>query len=88
MDNPADELAQRAARVLPRRHDARGPGLHPCPGVERAISSCIWLVDDRELIDYTMGHGDGALLPGHAHPARVKAADPRRVFSPRPGLSL
>ena len=71
VDNPADELAQRAARVLPggATHVARAyaPALY----VERAVGSRKWLVDGRELIDYTMGHG--ALLLGHAHPAVVKA---------------
>jgi len=39
--------------------------------VVRALGSHKWLVDGRELIDYTMGHG--ALLLGHAHPAVVAA---------------
>lgn len=39
--------------------------------VARAQGSRKWLVDGRELIDYTMGHG--ALLLGHAHPAVVAA---------------
>ena len=39
--------------------------------VVRAQGSRKWLIDGRELIDYTMGHG--ALLLGHAHPAIVAA---------------
>jgi glutamate-1-semialdehyde 2,1-aminomutase len=39
--------------------------------VVRASGSRKWLVDGRELVDYTMGHG--ALLLGHAHPAVVDA---------------
>lgn len=39
--------------------------------VARAQGSRKWLIDGRELIDYTMGHG--ALLLGHAHPAIVGA---------------
>ncbi len=65
------ELAERAARVLPggATHVARmyQPPLY----VVRARGSRKWLVDGRELVDYTMGHG--ALLLGHAHPAVVTA---------------
>ena len=43
----------------------------PALYVVRAQGSRKWLVDGRELIDYTMGHG--ALLLGHAHPAVVGA---------------
>jgi len=43
----------------------------PALYVVRALGSHKWLVDGRELIDYTMGHG--ALLLGHAHPAVVAA---------------
>ena len=39
--------------------------------VVRAQGSHKWLVDGRELVDYTMGHG--ALLLGHAHPSVVAA---------------
>lgn len=66
-----DELAARAQRVLPggSTHVARTytPRLY----VARSLGSHKWLVDGRELIDYTMGHG--ALLLGHAHPAVVEA---------------
>jgi glutamate-1-semialdehyde 2,1-aminomutase len=41
--------------------------------VTRAQGSRKWLIDGRELIDYTMGHG--ALLLGHAHPAVVSAVN-------------
>ena len=43
----------------------------PALYVTRALGSHKWLVDGRELIDYTMGHG--ALILGHAHPAVVAA---------------
>lgn len=43
----------------------------PAVYVVRAEGARKWLVDGRELIDYTMGHG--ALLFGHAHPAIVEA---------------
>ncbi|HKR98806.1 MAG TPA: aminotransferase class III-fold pyridoxal phosphate-dependent enzyme [Candidatus Dormibacteraeota bacterium] len=39
--------------------------------VTRSQGSRKWLVDGRELVDYTMGHG--ALLLGHAHPSLVRA---------------
>jgi glutamate-1-semialdehyde 2,1-aminomutase len=71
MVTTADDLATRAAAVLPGgvTHAARqySPPLY----VVRAEGSHKWLVDGRELIDYTMGHG--ALLLGHAHPAVVAA---------------
>jgi glutamate-1-semialdehyde 2,1-aminomutase len=38
----------------------------PAIYVARAAGSRKWLIDGRELVDYTMGHG--ALLFGHAHP--------------------
>jgi len=67
----AEDLAARARQVLPggTTHVARAytPALY----VVRALGSHKWLVDGRELIDYTMGHG--ALLLGHAHPAVVAA---------------
>jgi glutamate-1-semialdehyde 2,1-aminomutase len=75
-DNPTmtdslSDLAERAARVLPggATHVARAysPPLY----VSRSEGSHKWLVDGRELVDYTMGHG--ALLLGHAHPAVVAA---------------
>jgi glutamate-1-semialdehyde 2,1-aminomutase len=66
-----DDLDARAARVLAggATHVARSyrPAIH----VERARGARKWLVDGRELVDYTMGHG--ALLLGHAHPAVVEA---------------
>jgi len=43
----------------------------PAVYVARAQGARKWLVDGRELVDYTMGHG--ALLYGHAHPAIVEA---------------
>jgi glutamate-1-semialdehyde 2,1-aminomutase len=75
-DNPGmtdslSDLAGRAARVLPggATHVARAysPPLY----VARSEGSHKWLVDGRELVDYTMGHG--ALLLGHAHPVVVTA---------------
>jgi glutamate-1-semialdehyde 2,1-aminomutase len=71
MTDLALDLSGRAARVLPggATHTARmyNPPLY----VVRAAGSRKWLVDGRELVDYTMGHG--ALLLGHAHPAIVEA---------------
>jgi len=71
----ADEeaLAARANRVLPggATHVARS--YQPSLYVTRSQGSRKWLVDGRELVDYTMGHG--ALLLGHAHPAVVKAVE-------------
>ena len=67
----SEQLAARARRVLPggSTHVAR---TYPHPlYVVRAHGSRKWLIDGRELIDYTMGHG--ALLLGHAHPAVVSA---------------
>lgn len=65
------DLAARAAVVLPGgvTHVARA--YSPALYVARAEGSHKWLVDGRDLIDYTMGHG--ALLLGHAHPAVVAA---------------
>jgi glutamate-1-semialdehyde 2,1-aminomutase len=76
-DNPGmspslhDDLVERAARVLPggTTHVARA--YSPALYVARSEGSHKWLVDGRELVDYTMGHG--ALLLGHAHPAVVAA---------------
>ncbi|MEA2670933.1 MAG: glutamate-semialdehyde -aminomutase [Chloroflexota bacterium] len=68
-----DDLNARAARVLAggATHVVRSyrPAIH----VERARGARKWLVDGRELVDYTMGHG--ALLLGHAHPAVVEAVE-------------
>ncbi|HEY2704661.1 MAG TPA: aminotransferase class III-fold pyridoxal phosphate-dependent enzyme [Candidatus Dormibacteraeota bacterium] len=68
-----DDLQLRAARVLAggATHVIRSyrPAIH----VERARGARKWLVDGRELVDYTMGHG--ALLLGHAHPAVVEAVE-------------
>jgi glutamate-1-semialdehyde 2,1-aminomutase len=65
------DLAGRADRVLGggATHAIRSytPAIH----VDRAQGARKWLVDGRELVDYTMGHG--ALLLGHAHPAVVAA---------------
>jgi glutamate-1-semialdehyde 2,1-aminomutase len=65
------DLRARAARVLPGgvTHVARAysPPLY----VVRSEGSHKWLLDGREVVDYTMGHG--ALLLGHAHPAVVAA---------------
>ncbi len=67
----ATDLAQRAEKVLAggATHIVRSytPAIH----VARAQGARKWLVDGRELVDYTMGHG--ALLLGHAHPAVVEA---------------
>lgn len=67
----ASDLDARAARVLAggTTHAARSyqPSIH----VARAQGARKWLVDGREVVDYTMGHG--ALLLGHAHPAVVEA---------------
>lgn len=60
------ELETRARAVLPggSTHISRS---YPSPiYVGRAVGSRKWLVDGRELVDFTMGHG--AMLLGHAHP--------------------
>ncbi|HET9051392.1 MAG TPA: aminotransferase class III-fold pyridoxal phosphate-dependent enzyme, partial [Candidatus Dormibacteraeota bacterium] len=64
-------LAGRAAAVLAggATHIARS--YHPGLFVVRASGARKTLVDGRELVDYTMGHG--ALLLGHAHPVVVDA---------------
>jgi glutamate-1-semialdehyde 2,1-aminomutase len=65
------DLDARAARVLAggATHVARS---YPRPiHVAAARGARKWLVDGRELVDYTMGHG--ALLLGHGHPAVVEA---------------
>lgn len=67
----AAELAARAARVLPGGSTHAARTYHPLLYVVRASGSHKWLVDGRELVDYTMGHG--ALLLGHAHPEVVAA---------------
>jgi glutamate-1-semialdehyde 2,1-aminomutase len=67
----ADELATRAAAVLPGGVTHAARAYSPPLYVARSEGSHKWLVDGRELIDYTMGHG--ALLLGHAHPVVVAA---------------
>jgi glutamate-1-semialdehyde 2,1-aminomutase len=70
---PDHDLHTRAARVLAggATHVVRSyrPAIH----VERASGARKWLVDGRELVDFTMGHG--ALLLGHAHPTVVEAVE-------------
>ncbi len=75
-DNPlmavtSQDLARRAARVLPGGTTHAARAYSPPLYVARSQGSHKWLVDGRKLIDYTMGHG--ALLLGHAHPAVVAA---------------
>jgi glutamate-1-semialdehyde 2,1-aminomutase len=65
------QLAARARLVLPGGSTHVARSYAPALYVTRAQGSRKWLVDGRELIDYTMGHG--ALLLGHAHPAVVSA---------------
>jgi glutamate-1-semialdehyde 2,1-aminomutase len=74
-DSPSN-LADRAARVLPGGSTHVARAYSPPLYVSRSEGSHKWLVDGRELVDYTMGHG--ALLLGHAHPA-VAAAVTRQV---------
>ena len=71
MSTDAADLAARAARVLPACATHAARAYTPSIYVSRAKGSRKWLVDGRELVDYTMGHG--ALLLGHAHPAVVTA---------------
>ena len=71
VDLAADDLAHRASRVLPGGSTHAARSYSPPLYVTRASGSHKWLVDGRELVDYTMGHG--ALLLGHAHPAIVDA---------------
>lgn len=71
MTDPGIELAARAARVLPGGSTHAARAYRPPLYVVRASGSRKWLVDGRELVDYTMGHG--ALLLGHAHPEVVDA---------------
>ena len=66
-----DDLVARAHRVLPGGSTHMARTYDPPLYVVRAQGSRKWLVDGRELVDYTMGHG--ALLLGHAHPAVVSA---------------
>src|SRR5579884_2037947 len=66
-----DDLLARARRVLPGGSTHVARAYAPAIYVSRAQGSRKWLVDGREVIDYTMGHG--ALLLGHAHPAVVRA---------------
>jgi glutamate-1-semialdehyde 2,1-aminomutase len=67
----AADLARRAVRVLPGGSTHAARSYSPPLYVVRSSGSRKWLVDGRELIDYTMGHG--ALLLGHAHPDVVEA---------------
>jgi glutamate-1-semialdehyde 2,1-aminomutase len=66
-----EDLQARAQNVLPGGNTHVARAYSPAVYVTRAQGSRKWLVDGRELIDYTMGHG--ALLLGHAHPAIVQA---------------
>jgi len=66
-----EDLQARAQKVLPGGNTHVARAYSPAVYVTRAQGSRKWLVDGRELIDYTMGHG--ALLLGHAHPAIVQA---------------
>jgi glutamate-1-semialdehyde 2,1-aminomutase len=70
-ETDAQELATRARHVLPGGSTHVARTYNPPLYVARARGSRKWLVDGRELIDYTMGHG--ALLLGHAHPSMVNA---------------
>ncbi len=69
--NSAEDLRARAEQVLPGGNTHAVRAYAPALYVVRAQGARKWLVDRRELIDYTMGHG--ALLLGHAHPAVVRA---------------
>jgi len=61
------QLAERAARVIPRLVTHDGRHMLPFPiYVERAKGSRKWDVDGHEYVDYAGGHG--ALLLGHSHP--------------------
>jgi len=66
-----EDLQARAQKVLPGGNTHVARAYSPAVYVIRAEGSRKWLVDGRELIDYTMGHG--ALLLGHAHPTVVQA---------------
>ncbi|HEX6539211.1 MAG TPA: aminotransferase class III-fold pyridoxal phosphate-dependent enzyme [Candidatus Dormibacteraeota bacterium] len=65
------QLAARARRVLPGGSTHVARSYAPALYVTRAQGARKWLVDGREIVDYTMGHG--ALLLGHSHPAVVAA---------------
>lgn len=65
------DIASRAARVLPAGATHAARAYTPSIYVTGAQGSRKWLLDGRELVDFTMGHG--ALLLGHAHPAVVAA---------------
>ena len=67
----ADALAERARRVLPGGSTHAAREYQPPLYVVRSQGSHKWLIDGREILDYTMGHG--ALLLGHAHPEVVAA---------------
>ena len=71
VSDTAAELAGRAARVLPGGATHAARSYSPPIYVVRSSGSRKWLVDGRELVDYTMGHG--ALLLGHGHPAVTEA---------------
>jgi len=67
----APDLDSRAAAVLGGGATHAARTYRPAIRVARARGSRKWLVDGRELVDYTMGHG--ALLLGHAPPEVVAA---------------
>jgi glutamate-1-semialdehyde 2,1-aminomutase len=62
----AAELERRALAVLAGGSTHIVRSYRPAIFVARAQGSRKWLIDGRELVDYTMGHG--ALIFGHAHP--------------------
>jgi glutamate-1-semialdehyde 2,1-aminomutase len=70
---PDHDLHTRAARVLAGGSTHVVRSYRPAIHVERAGGARKWLVDGRELVDFTMGHG--ALLLGHAHPTVVEAVE-------------
>lgn len=71
LSSAASDLAERAARILPGGATHAARAYQPAMYVTRSLGARKWLVDGREVVDYTMGHG--ALLLGHAHPAVVEA---------------
>jgi len=82
--SPAD-LADRASRVLAGGATHAVRSYRPSIYVTRAQGARKWLVDGRELVDYTMGHG--ALLLGHAHPAVVDAVQRQVALGTHHGAS-
>lgn len=68
---PGFDVVARAAMVLAGGSTHVARSYFPPIQVVRAQGARKWLVDGRELVDYTMGHG--ALILGHAHPAVVSA---------------